>query len=33
MKGHITKEQLSDSLREEVGSIGDISQLQTVNKK
>lgn len=32
MKGYITKEQLSDSLREEVESIGNIDQLQTDDK-
>ena len=32
MKGHITKEQLSDSLKQEIESIGDKDQLQTENK-
>ena len=32
MKGHITKEQLSDSLKNEIESIGDKEQLQTEDK-
>ena len=32
MKGHISKEQLSDSLKNEIESIGDKEQLQTEDK-